>query len=535
MQMSFRKQILCGKNDESFLVHFVRNRQMLWATSLFVCTFNISCQSSRTDGDNGRDFSILKSSGSAQATKHYTSADDEPLKMPRQRYLPNPHEMENDIKSESMATESPIFSSKALKSTIPNKISLSEEQDLSSSKNPEESYSNHTPGPSDYGNHAVLPINNSERLTLYAENDFVTENLPNESANQNVKTNLSVHPMAAATGVANAGSSTSSAILSSLGKENSDGSVQKAGSSSSFKSNPVAAQHAPVAAQHAPAGWKFFHLAQGGYKKSIQGDQQLLVIDDYQGVMDFLKFAEFSRTQADFSDWLKFDFDKEQVVVFLARTPEKGHFVQLKSLNYDGAFRASYEVYEEASNCSLNQWISTEIAFHLVRIPKQKNLPSGAYPVSAQSKEIKDCHGLLANFSQSEFAEGLPAEIAWKGNVERFHQKVTVFQRSWGQWKEFSKQYCANCSNLETKSGFPDHRIAILISFPGEGQLHLRKAFRKSGLLFIDLERDDCAESKNSILLVLDRKDLDFQEGGLDLSKIALTGPWVPKSRSCQN
>lgn len=281
----------------------------------------------------------------------------------------------------------------------------------------------------------------------------------------------------------------------------------------------------------------FYHLSQGGYKSEIQGSSEVIMMDSHEKVMDFLKYVELPNTQFNFSDWLKFDFEKEQVLAFLVRNPAKGMFVQLTNLSFDestqSGFDVSYETFQEDSSCSLTQWMSTEVGFHLVRIKRHPRLASGSYPVRARGSQVKGCHGLLANFSQSEAASPIVSEVIWRGDVERSQGNITLFQKNWESWHQFTSKYCLECKKAESKSGFPDHQIAILVSEPGAGQLHLRKAYRSSGILFLDLERDDCEVEKNSILFLVRKKDLGLPESMLDQSKIALTGPWIPRTKTC--
>ena len=232
----------------------------------------------------------------------------------------------------------------------------------------------------------------------------------------------------------------------------------------------------------------FLQLGVGGYRGKTKSDSAAIVMADLESVMGFLKDAEFTHSQPVFGDWLEFDFSKFQVVAIVHRNKKRGFFLKIDRLLYNGSLVASGELYEEDPSCSLNEWISSEVSFSLLKVPKSAKLAklaSGESSLALSAPERKACHGMLGSFIKSAQADAIPFEKEWHGKVANPGQRLRIYRRTWGEWDQFIEAYCPSCRMLETRYGFPTQKLAIQVTEPGQGNIHVKKIFKAAGMYFI--------------------------------------------------
>ena len=279
----------------------------------------------------------------------------------------------------------------------------------------------------------------------------------------------------------------------------------------------------------------FYQLGMGGYRRGIEGESEVQLLGDLESTMNFLKDAEFAYTQRPFSDWTQFNFKDFQIIVILKRFQRKGNFIKIKHLEISESVLVEGESYEEDPSCSVNNWVNTTTSFSLLKVKKEAWMKPGTIKGVVSLSEVQGCHGLLSRFPSEDQGSKFPSSVEWQGSVADRGQRVRIFRRTWGEWSDFTDKYCISCKLLESRFGFPEHKLAFLITEPGEGRIHLNRAYRFSGMLFFDLERDNCPVSENSILVTLSKADVESVSTSFDLSKIAITGPWIPLVRQCQS
>lgn len=279
----------------------------------------------------------------------------------------------------------------------------------------------------------------------------------------------------------------------------------------------------------------FFQLGVGGYRGEFTSDSEAIILGDLESVMNFLKYAEFSYSQNPYSEWTQFDFDEYQVVVILKKFHRKGQFLRINYLEIGESLHAEGESYEEDSSCSVHNWINSVISFSLLKIKKESWMKSGSIKADLSLSAKVGCHGLLSRMPGDDQGQKIQSNVEWHGSAALRGQHVRIFRRTWGEWSDFTDNYCQSCKLLESRFGFPDQKLAFLITEPGKGRIHLNRAYRFSGMLFFDLERDNCPVNENSILVTLPKAEVESITTSFDLSKIAITGPWIPVVRQCQS
>jgi len=278
----------------------------------------------------------------------------------------------------------------------------------------------------------------------------------------------------------------------------------------------------------------FLQLGTGGYRGKINGTSTAIVMNNTESVMDFLKDAEFSHSQFVFRDWLSFDFEKYQAIAIIHNTKKRGSFLKIDRLTYNGSLVASGEAYQEDYSCSLNEWISSEVSFSLLKIPKMGKWPQGVSAIALSAPERKGCHGMLGSFLEGDQAKAVSHQVEWQGQLKNPGQRLRVYRSAWGEWDDFTAKNCNSCRRIETKYGFPSEKLAVQVTEAGQGNIHIRKIFKLAGMYFVDLERDDCPIAVNSILFTIQKKDVETTNSLFDHSNVILTGPWIPVTRKCQ-
>jgi hypothetical protein len=142
---------------------------------------------------------------------------------------------------------------------------------------------------------------------------------------------------------------------------------------------------------------------------------------------------------------------------------------------------------------------------------------------------------MLGSFIKSAQADAISFEKEWHGKVANPGQRLRIYRRTWGEWDQFTEAYCPSCRKLETRYGFPNQKLAIQVTEPGQGNIHVKKIFKAAGMYFIELERDNCPVEVNSVLFTVDKKDVESSSSLVDYSKILMTGPWIPRTRACED
>ncbi len=279
----------------------------------------------------------------------------------------------------------------------------------------------------------------------------------------------------------------------------------------------------------------FLQLGTGGYRGKLEGVSTSIVMNNLESVMNFLKDAEFSHSQFVFNDWLQFDFEKYQAIAVIHNHKKRGSFLKVDRLIYNGTLVVTGESYQEDSSCSLNQWISSEVSFSLLKIPKVDKLAAGVGTVALSAPERKGCHGMLGSFQNGDQAQGISHQVEWQGQVEKPNQRLRIYRSTWGEWDDFTSKNCKSCRSLETRYGFPSEKLAIQVTETGQGNIHIRKIYKLAGMFFVDLERDDCPVAVNSILFTILKKDVETTSSLFDYSKVLITGPWIPTTRKCES
>ncbi len=279
---------------------------------------------------------------------------------------------------------------------------------------------------------------------------------------------------------------------------------------------------------------KFLQLGTGGYRGKTEGTSTAIVMKNLESVMNFLKDAEFSHTQHVFNDWLQFDFEKYQALAIVHNDKKRGSFLKVDRLSYNGTLVVTGESYQEDSSCSLNEWISSEVSFTLLKIPKVDKLPAGSGKIALSAPERKGCHSMLGSFQNAEQFKGISHQVEWQGQIERPSQRLHIYRSTWGDWDEFTSKNCQGCRSIETRYGFPSEKLAVQVTEAGQGHIHIKKIFKLAGMYFVDLERDDCPVSVNSILFTILKKDVETTTSLFDYSKVLMTGPWIPITRTCE-
>ncbi|MEI8027325.1 MAG: hypothetical protein WCI18_13335 [Pseudomonadota bacterium] len=278
----------------------------------------------------------------------------------------------------------------------------------------------------------------------------------------------------------------------------------------------------------------FLQLGTGGYRGKVESASTAIVMNNLESVMNFLKDAEFAHTQFVFNDWLSFDFEKYQAIAVVHNHKKRGSFLKVDRLTYNGTLVVTGESYQEDSSCSLNEWISSEVSFSLLKIPKVDKLPAGAATIALSAPERKGCHGMLGSFQNGDQAKGISHQVEWQGQIEKPTQRLHIYRSTWGDWDDFTSKSCKSCRSIETRYGFPSEKLAIQVTEAGQGHIHIRKIFKLAGMYFLDLERDDCPVSVNSILFTILKKDVETTSSLFDYSKVLMTGPWIPTTRKCE-
>lgn len=278
----------------------------------------------------------------------------------------------------------------------------------------------------------------------------------------------------------------------------------------------------------------FLQLGTGGYRGKVESASTAIVMNNLESLMNFLKDAEFSHTQFVFNDWLPFDFEKYQAVAVIHNHKKRGSFLKVDRLTYNGTLVVTGESYQEDSSCSLNEWISSEVSFSLLKIPKVGKLPAGVTTIALSAPERKGCHGMLGSFQNSDQAKGIPHQVEWQGQIQKPNQRLHIYRSTWGDWDDFTSKNCKSCRSIETRYGFPSEKLAIQVTEAGQGHIYIRKIFKLAGMYFVDLERDDCPFPVNSILFTILKKDVETTSSLFDYSKVLMTGPWIPTTRKCE-